>query len=46
MKNVSHKNNCNRGSVEAHIDQLQIMFIKSNNNEKSDKDCVKIILRR
>ena len=42
MKNVLHKNNWNQGSVQAHVDPPLIHLIKSKNNEKLDKDQVKI----
>ena len=46
MKNVYHKKNWRTGSVQIHADPPLILFIKSKNDEKSEKDCVKIKLRR
>ena len=46
MNNVSHKNKCNQGAVQMHVDPPPIQLIKSNNDTKSDKDCVKIKLCR
>ena len=41
MKNVSHKESWNRGSVQIHVNPLPIPLIKSNNDTKFDNDCVK-----
>ena len=46
MKNVPHKNNWNREAVQVHMYPPTIPFIKVNNNEKLDKHCVQIKLRR
>ena len=46
MKHVSHKNICNSGTVQVHVDQPLIPLIKSNNNDKPHKDFVKIKLGR
>ena len=35
-------NNCNKGTVQVHIDSPPMPLIKIKNDEKSDKDCVKI----
>ena len=35
-------NNCNQGTVQVHIDSPPMTLIKIKNDEKSDKDCVKI----
>ena len=46
IKNISHKKKWNAGTIQMHMDPSPIPLIKSNNGEKSDKDCVKIKLRR
>ena len=46
MKNVSHNQKYNLGTVEVHLDPPLIPLTKIKNNENSDKDCVKIKLRR
>ena len=46
MKNIFHKKKWNVGTVQVHVDPPLIPLIKSKNNEKLDKDCVKIKLRR
>ena len=46
MKNVSHSNKCNVRTVQVHVGEPLIPPIKSNNNKKSDKYCVKIKLSR
>ena len=42
MNKISYKNNWNPGIVNGHIDPPPILLIKINNDEKSDKDSVKI----
>ena len=44
MKNVYHKKNCNQVAVQVHVDPPLIMLIKNKNDEKLDKDCLKIKL--
>ena len=44
MRNVSHNKDWNRGSVQVHVDQPLIPIIRSKNNTKLDKDCLKIKL--
>ena len=46
MKNVSHNNKCNAGTVQVNMDPPLIPLIKSKNDEKLDKYFVKIKLRR
>ena len=46
MKNVLHKNNLNLGIVQVHVEPPPIPLIKSKNDEKSDKYCAEIKLRR
>ena len=46
MKNVSHKKNCNQGSVKEHVEPPPIQWIKGKNDEKLDKDRVKNKLHR
>ena len=46
MKNVSHKKCWMHGAVQMHLDPHPIMFIKSNNNAKSERYCVKIKICR
>ena len=41
-KNVSHMKNWNAGTVKMHADTYPILMIKSKNNDKKDKDSVKI----
>ena len=45
MKNVSQKKGWSRGAVQMHLDPPPITIIKSNNNVKLDKYCVKTKLR-
>ena len=44
MKNFLHQNNWNQGAVQVQVDPPPMLLIRSKNNEKSDKDCVKIKL--
>ena len=46
MKKVWHKNNCNRGEVQLHMEPPPIPLIKSKNNDKYNKNSVKIKLHR
>ena len=46
IKNVSDKERWNRVSVQVHMDPPLIPLIKSKNDYKSDKNCVKIKLRK
>ena len=46
MKNFSHNNKWNLRTVQVHMETPLIPLIKSKNDEKSDKDFVKIKLRR
>ena len=46
MKNVFQKNNWNQGTVELHTDPLPILLIRSMNDKKLDKYCVKFKLCR
>ena len=46
IKNVSHKNNWNTGTVQVHVDPPQITLIKSKKDDKSDKYFIKVKLRR
>ena len=46
MNNVSHNKNCNQGTVKAHVETTPIPIIKRKNDEKLDKDAVKIKFRR
>ena len=46
MKNVSHKNKWNAGTVQVHMDPLLIPLIKSKNNKKPETYFVKIKLCR
>ena len=41
MKNVSHKNQWNTGTVQVHVEPPPIPLIKSNNDDKSDKYFIK-----
>ena len=42
MNNVSRKKMWNAGTVQVHVDPPPIPLIKSKNDDKSDKDFVKI----
>ena len=42
MKNVSHKNNWNLVAVQVYMESHLIMLIKSMNDEKLDRYCVKM----
>ena len=42
MKNISHKKKWDAGTVKVHVEQPLISLIKSKNDQKSDKYCVKI----
>ena len=42
MKNISHKDNWNGGREQFHVDPPPTLLIKSNNDDKLDKYCVKI----
>ena len=44
MKNIYHKKNWNRGTVQLHVEALPIPIIKSKNDDKSDKYFVEIKL--
>ena len=46
MKNCSHKKNWNLVTVQVHMEPPPFPLIKSKNDEKLDKDCVKIKLHR
>ena len=46
MKNIPHKKRINTGTIQVHMDPPPIPLIKSNNDDKSDKDSIKIKLRR
>ena len=46
MKNVSHKKNRNMGTVQVHMEIPMITLIKNKNDDKLEKDCVKIKLHR
>ena len=46
IKNFFHKNNWNEGVVQVHVGPPLIPLIKRNNDDKSDKDCVRIKSRR
>ena len=46
MKNLSNNKNWNRGAVQIHAEPPLVLLIKSNNDEKLDKDFVKIKFRR
>ena len=46
MNNISHKNNWNQGTVQGNVESSLILLVKSENDEKSDKDCVKNKLPR
>ena len=41
MKNIFHDKNWNKKTVQVHVDPPTILFIKSNNDDKSDKYFVK-----
>ena len=45
-KNVSHKKTWNSGMTQAHVEPLSILLIKINHENNSDKDFVKLKLRR
>ena len=42
MKSVSHKNNWNLGELQVHVEPPRIALIRSDNDEKLYKDCIKI----
>ena len=46
MNNESHKNTCNSGMMQDHVETPPIYLIKSKHNDKSDKDYVKLKLCR
>ena len=46
MNNVYHNKRCNTGNVKVHMYPPPIPLIKSNNNDKPEKYCVKTKLRR
>ena len=46
INNVSHKKRWNTGTVQVHAEPPPIPLIKIKNGDKSDKDFVKIKLRR
>ena len=46
MKNVFHRKKCIAGAVEQHVDPPPPPLIKIKNNDKLDKDFVKLKLRR
>ena len=46
MKNISHNNEWNSETIQVHVEPALIPLITSKNDEKSDKDFVKIRLRR
>ena len=46
MKKIPHKNIWHTGAVQIHVDPPPIHSIKSKNDFKLEKDCVKIKLRR
>ena len=46
MNIVAHKNKCNVGTLQLHVESPPITLIKSKNDEKSDKDYVDIKLCR
>ena len=46
MKNFLHKKNWNTGVVQVHVEPLPIPLIKRKHDDKSDKDFVKLKLRR
>ena len=46
MMNFSHKKKWNAGTLQVHMDPPPIPTIRSKNDDKSDKDCVKIKLRQ
>ena len=46
MKNVLHGNNLNQGEVQLQLEPPPIPLIKCKNEEKLDKNGVKVILRR
>ena len=41
MNNVAHKNKCNVGTLQLHVESPPITLIKSKNDEKLDKGSVK-----
>ena len=46
MKNVLNQKNWNQVVLHMHVETPPVPFIKSNNDNKPDKDCVKIKLLR
>ena len=46
MNKDLHKKNCNRGTIQVHVNPPLIMLFKINNDTKPDKYCVKIKLCR
>ena len=42
MKNISNNKNLNQVSVQVHVETPRIPLIKIKNDEKLDKDCVKL----
>ena len=46
MENVSHKKTWNAGVTQVHMETLMIPLIKSKHKDKSDKDFVKLKVRR
>ena len=42
MNNASYKKNLNQRTVQVHVEPPPIPWIKSKNNYKSEKYCVKI----
>ena len=46
MKYVLHNKKCNVGTVQVYMGLPPFMLLKITNDDKSDKDCVKIKLRR
>ena len=46
MKNILNNKEWNSGKVQVHLDSIPITLIESKNDEKLDKYCVKIKLRR
>ena len=46
MNNVFHKKTWNMGTLKVHVQPPPIILIKSKNDDKSDKDCVKIKFSR
>ena len=46
MKNVLHKKNWNQVEVHMHVEPPQVPFIKSKNDRRPNKECVKVKLLR